>query len=168
MSCDMQRGSESCAVNLQRWPWKLFRLLLHRNQGAAGDVAMVSVQCAVCTGMSVLSLWRMQSACVFFPLLCTDLRCVCFLCTCWGCVSVCVWKLNDRVIAWAASWRRRRWASKWMFKTKPGEEGRRAGFGRGENASMHCGGWTGPEAYALVLLLLGLCKCIVSKFLLHV
>ncbi len=25
----------------------------YRNQGAVGDVAMVSVQCAVCTGMSV-------------------------------------------------------------------------------------------------------------------
>lgn len=33
------------------------------------------------------------------------------------------------------------------------KEGRRAGVGRGENVSMHCGGWTGPEANALVQLL---------------
>lgn len=54
-----------------------------------------------------------NAACLlcFFPplLLCTDLRCVWFLCTCWGCVSVCVWKTEQfqfvefrSVIAWAS------------------------------------------------------------------
>lgn len=41
-------------------------------------------------------------------------------------------------------------------KQKQREEGRRVGLGevwRGENESMHCGGWTGLEANALVHLL---------------
>lgn len=53
------------------------------------------------------------------------------------------------------------------LKQKQGEEGRKEGgrgWERGKTLSMHCGGRTGPEAYALVQLLLGLCKCIVSKF----
>lgn len=40
------------------------------------------------------------------------------------------------------------------LKQKLGEEGRRAGTVEGEkNVSMHCGGWTGLEANALVQLL---------------
>lgn len=50
----MQRGSESCVANLQ---WLILKNNLdcssYRNQGAVGDEAEVSVQCAVCTGMSV-------------------------------------------------------------------------------------------------------------------
>lgn len=53
MRCDVQRGSESYAAHLHCYPKNYLDCSSYRNQGAVGDVAMVSVQCAVCTGMSV-------------------------------------------------------------------------------------------------------------------
>lgn len=52
MSCDMQRVVRAVRVHLQRYPHKPFRLI-PEERGAAGDEAAVSVQRAVCTGMSV-------------------------------------------------------------------------------------------------------------------
>lgn len=64
--------------------------------------------------------------------------------------------------------RRRRWSSKWMFKNK--NKGRKeGGWGLGEEKTYPCTVEDGPgRRFTPSFNSLGLCKCIVSKVMLHV
>lgn len=183
VSSDMQRGSESCAANLQRSPppsapRPLFRLLsLTGSREVGGDRRRRShgVSAVCCMYRDERVIFVVNAECsrvllcfgfVFFshplPLLCTDMRCVWDLCTCWGCVSLCAWKNwtpgppRDAATGEQA---------KWMFKTKT-RGGRREGgnemgkWGEGIHALWRTDRAGGETPCSTPL---GLCKCIVSK-----
>lgn len=150
-SCDMQRGSESCAANLQRSSYKnyldcsSYRCRWRCSHGVSAVCCMYRDERVIfCGECSVL---------VFFfspPLMYRLEVCLVYL-------YMLRLRVGVRMKTERQSYRLGEQANE-CLKQKQGEEGWKEGQGgpeggRGENVSMHCGGWTGPEAHAPVQLL---------------